>query len=128
MLEASNKKFTLGGSYTIANFNQVLKLKTQQKNVSNDLKFTLNASMNSNTALIRNFGTNSETDSETNTARATSGTRSWNIDFKADYVVSKRIRVGAFFDYTSNMPLVSTSAYPTSNTNYGLSINMSLVK
>jgi len=42
--------------------------------------------------------------------------------------VSKRITMGAYFDYQNNMPLVSTSAYPTTSSNYGLSITMSLVK
>jgi len=36
--------------------------------------------------------------------------------------------MGAYFDYQTNTPLVSTSAYPTTNSNYGLTINMSLVK
>lgn len=50
------------------------------------------------------------------------------MNFTANYVVSKRITMGAYFDYQSNTPLVSTTSYPTTNTNYGLSINMSLVK
>ena len=36
--------------------------------------------------------------------------------------------MGAYFDYQANTPLVSTSSYPTTSSNYGLSINMSLVK
>ena len=120
LVEATSKSFSLGGSYKIANFNKVLKLKTQQQNVNNDLTFNLNVKMSSNTALIRKI--------ESNTAQATSGTRTWNVNFTANYVVSKRITMGAYFDYNNNMPLVSTTAYPTTNCNYGLSINMSLVK
>ena len=37
LVEALSRSFTLGGSYKIANFNQVLKLKTKQQNVNNDL-------------------------------------------------------------------------------------------
>ena len=120
LVEATSKSFTLGGSYKIANFNKVLKLKTTQQNVNNDLTFNLNVKMSSNTALIRMI--------EANTAQATSGTRTWSVNFTAQYVVSKRITVGAYFDYQTNTPLVSTSSYPTTNSNYGLSINMSLVK
>ena len=120
VVESTSKQFKLGGSYKIANFNKVLKLKTQQQNVNNDLDLNLNITMSSNTALIRKI--------EANTAQATSGTRSWNISFSANYVVSKRITIGAFYEYLSNMPLVSTSAYPTTSTNYGLSIKMDLVK
>ena len=120
LVEASAKSFTLGGSYKIANFNQVLKLKTKQQNVNNDLTFNLNVKMSSNSSLIRKI--------ESNTAQATNGTRTWAVNFTANYVVSKRITMGAYFDYQSNMPLVSTTSYPTTNSNYGLSINMSLVK
>ncbi len=120
LVEASTRSFSLGGSYKIANFNQVLKLKTKQQNVNNDLTFTLNVKMSSNSSLIRKI--------ESNTAQATNGTRTWSANFTANYVVSKRITMGAYFDYQSNMPLVSTSSYPTSSCNYGMSINMSLVK
>ena len=120
LVEASSKSFSLGGSYKIANFNQVLKIKTKQQNVNNDLTFNLNVKMSSNTSLIRKI--------EFNTAQATNGTRTWSVNFVANYVVSKRITMGAYFDYQANTPLVSTSSYPTTSSNYGLSINMSLVK
>ena len=120
LVEASTRSFSLGGSYKIANFNQVLKLKTKQQNVNNDLTFNLNVKMSSNMSLIRKI--------EFNTAQATSGTRTWAVNFMANYVVSKRITLGAYFDYQSNTPLVAISSYPTTSTNYGLQINMSLVK
>ena len=120
LVENMSRSFMLDGSYKIANFNQVLKLKSKQQNVNNDLVFSLNIKMSSNTNLIRKI--------DTNTAQATSGTRTWSFAFKANYVMSKRITLGAYVDYTSNTPLVSTSSYPTTNSNYGLSIKMSLVK
>ncbi len=120
LVEASSTSFTLGASYTIANFNQVLKIKKSQQNVNNDLKLSFNAKMSSGMNLIRKI--------DANTAQATNGTRSWNINFMANYVVSKRIELGAFFDYTANTPMVSTSSYPTTSSNYGLSIKMNLVK
>ena len=129
LVEATQKSLTVGGSYKIANFNQVLKLKSKQQNVNNDLTFNLNVKMSSNTSLIRKWRVSEETNSiEKDLAQPTNGTRTWSINFTANYVVSKRITMGAFFDYQSNMPLVSTSSYPTTSSNYGLSINMSLVK
>ena len=129
LVEAATKSFSLGGSYKIANFNQVLKIKSKQQNVNNDLTINLNVKMSSNSSLIRKWravdGTNSI---EQDLAQPTNGTRTWSINCTANYVMSKRITVGAYFDYQSNMPLVSTSSYPTTSSNYGLSINMSLVK
>ena len=120
IVEASNRQFVLGAGYKIANFNSVLKLKTKQQGVSNDLTLNLNVQWSNNTALIRKI--------EDRSAQATSGTKTLSINFTANYVLSKRITLGAFFDHQINTPLVSASAYPTTNSNYGLSINMSLVK
>ena len=120
LVEASSKSFVLGGSYKIANFNQVLKIKSKQQNVNNDLTFNLNVKMSNNISLYRKF--------EDNTAKANSGTRTWTANFTANYVVSKRITMGAYYDFQSNFPLVATNSYPTTSSNYGLSINLSLVK
>ena len=110
----------IGAGYKIANFNTVLKMKNRQKGVSNDLTLNLDFQINNNTALIRKI-----LDA---TAQPTSGTRTLGINFTANYVMSKRVTVGAYFDYQVNTPLVSTSSYPTTNSNYGISINMSLAK
>ena len=120
LVEASSKGFSLTGSYTIANFNQVLKIKKKQQNVNNDLKLNLTVKMSNNTNLIRKY--------ETNTAQATSGTRTWSASFTANYVMSKRIEMGAYFDYQANTPIVSPNSYPTTSSNYGLTIKMNLVK
>ena len=120
LVEDYGRSFQVGGSYKIANFNQVLKLKNKQQNVNNDLTINILAKMTSNMALIRKI--------DANTAQATSGTQTWNINFTADYVVSKRIKLGAYFDYQTNTPLVSTTSYPTTNSNYGIKITMDLVK
>ena len=132
LVEAATKQFTVGLSYKIANFNQVLKIKSQQQNVNNDLTINCNVQMSSNTALIRKFEAGLVHEYEANTAQPTaqptSGTRTMGINFTANYVVSKRITMGAYFDYQANTPLVSTNSYPTTSSNYGLTINMSLVK
>ena len=120
LVEASSKSFVVGGSYKIANFNHVLKIKSKQQNVNNDLTLNLNVKMSDNTSIIRKI--------DSNTAQATNGTRTWNINFTANYVVSKLITMGAFFDMQTNTPLVSTNAYPTRNSNYGLTITMALAK
>ena len=120
LVEGGSKSFVVGAAYKIANFNQVLKIKSQQQNVNNDLTINFNVKMSDNTSIIRKI--------DTNTAQATNGTRTWGVNFTADYVVSKRIKMGAFFDLQTNTPLVSNNAYPTRNSNYGLKIEMSLVK
>ena len=120
LVEAMTRSFVLGAGYKIANFNSVLKLKGKQKGVSNDLTMNLNVQMNNNTALIRKM--------DVNTTQATSGTRTFSVNFTANYQMSKRVTVGAYFDHQVNTPLVSATSYPTTNSNFGLSLNLSLAK
>lgn len=120
IVEATSKQLTIGAGYKIANFNTILKLGSKQGGVSNDLSLNLDFSFSNNQSLIRKI--------ETAFTQATNGTQTMSINFTASYVLSKRITLSAFFDHQVNTPLVSNSSYPTSNSNYGISINMSLAR
>ncbi len=120
IVEASTTDFTVGIGYKIANFNTVLKLKNKQTGVSNDLTVNADFSFRKNLALIRRI--------EQNFTQATNGTRTMALKMSANYVLSKRITLGAYFDHQINTPLVSSSAYPITNSNYGISLRLSLVK
>ncbi len=120
IVEASTTDFTVGLGYKIANFNAILKIKNKQTGVSNDLTINADFSFRKNLALIRRI--------EQNFTQATSGTQTMAIKVTANYVLSKRITLGAYFDHQTNNPLVSSSAYPVSNSNYGISVRLSLMK
>ena len=120
IVEASTTDFTIGAGYKIANFNTILKLKGSQTGVSNDLTINADFSFRKNQALIRRI--------EQNFTQATSGTRTTMLKVTANYVLSKRITVGAYFDHQINTPLVSSSSYPITNSNYGISVRLSLLK
>jgi len=120
VVEATSKQFTFGAGYKIANFNKILKIGSRQGNVNNDLSLNLDLSWSSNQALIRRI--------ETAYTQATSGTSTFSINFTASYVLSRRVTLSAFFDHQINTPLVSNSSYPTTNSNYGISVNISLTR
>ena len=120
LVEASQKAFTFGGGYKIANFNTVLKMKGGQKGVSNDLTLNADFSLQNNQSIIRKM--------QEGSSQATAGTKSIAINFTASYVLSKRITLQAYFDHQINKPLISSSAYPTTNSNYGVSVNLSLAQ
>ena len=120
LVEALSKSFVIGGGYKIANFNTFLKMRGSQQGVSNDLTMNLDFSLTNSSALIRKI--------ESNLTQATSGSRTLSINFTANYILSKRITVGAYFDHQVNTPLVSSTAYPTTNSSYGISVNLSLTK
>ena len=120
VVEASSSGLTVGAGYKIVGFNTVLKMKGTQTGVSNDLTLNADVSYNHNTALIRRI--------ETNYAQPTSGTDSWRINFTANYVLSRRVTLAAYFEHQINNPIITTSSYPTTNTSYGLSLNLSLAR
>lgn len=120
IVEATSKQVTVGAGYKIANFNRILKIGSSQGGVSNDLTMNLDFSFSNNQSLIRKI--------ETAFTQAQNGTQTLSINFTAQYILSRRLTLGAFFDHQVNTPLVSNSSYPTSNTNYGISVNMSLAR
>ncbi len=120
LVEATSKSLTIGSGYKIVGFNSVLKMKGSQQGVSNDLTLDANFSYQMNQALIRKI--------ENNYTQATNGTRTISINFTASYVLSKRLTVAAYFDHQINVPLISSSSYPTTDSNYGISFNLSLAR
>ena len=120
LVETTSKQITVGAGYKIANFNTILKMGRSQGGVSNDLTINLDFSFSNNQALIRRI--------ESGYTQATSGTQTMSINFMASYVLSRKVTLNAFFDHQVNTPLVSNSSYPTSNSNFGVSVNMSLAR
>lgn len=120
VVEATTKGLTFGAGYTIVGFNTVLKMKGSQQGVSNDLTLKADFSLQNTQALIRRI--------ESNYTQPTSGTRTLSINFTANYVMSRKLTLGAFFDHQVNTPIVTTSSYPTSNSSYGLSLNFNLAR
>ena len=120
MVEATTRGLTVGLGYKIVGFNTILKMRGSQKGVSNDLTINADISLQNTQALIRRI--------ESNYTQPTSGTRTFTINFNASYILSRRLTLAAYFDHQVNTPLVSTSAYPTSNSSYGLSLNLNLAR
>lgn len=118
IVEANQRGITVGLGYKIVGFNTVLKMKGSQQGISNDLTINADFGYSQSTALIRRI--------ENAYTQATSGTRTININIAANYIMSKRLTIGAFFDHQINTPLVSSTSYPTTNTSFGLQFNLSL--
>jgi cell surface protein SprA len=120
LVEGTQRGLTIGAGYKIVDFASVLKFKGRQTGVSNDLNLQADISYAHSIALIRRI--------EDTYTQATSGTRNITINLTAQYSLSKRVTLGMFFDHQINTPLVSTSSYPTTNTSYGLTFNLSLAR
>lgn len=120
VVEATQRGITAGVGYKIVGFNSVLKIKGKQQGISNDLTINGDFSYTLNQALIRKI--------ENAYTQATSGSRTISFNLAANYILSKKMTVGMYFEHQINTPLVSSSAYPTTNTAFGLSFNFSLAR
>ena len=121
VVEATTSGFKIGAGYKIVGFNTFLKIKGSQQGVSNDLTLNADIGFDNTRALIRRI----ESDGYT---QPTSGTKTFTINYTASYILSKKLTLSAYFDHQVNTPIVTTSSYPTTNTNYGISVNLSLAR
>ena len=120
VVEATTRGLTFGAGYKIVGFNTFLKMKGSQSGISNDLTINAEFSLQNTQALIRRI--------ESAYTQPTSGTRNLGINFTANYILSRRLTIGAYFDHQVNTPLVTTSSYPTTNSSYGISLNLNLAR
>jgi cell surface protein SprA len=58
-------------------------------------------------------------------SQSTGGTNIISIKVSADYVINERINIRLFYDRIINKPVVSNS-FPTTNTNAGISLRLTL--
>ena len=119
LVESLSNEYIIGVGYKLTEFNKVLKMKAKE-NFSNDLTVRLDFSFRKTMSLIRKI--------EERLTQATSGNIAKTIQFSADYALSRALTLRAFYDLQINEPIVSTSSYPTSNSNYGISLRFSLTQ
>jgi cell surface protein SprA len=62
------------------------------------------------------------------TTQATSGNESFNYSLSADYTYSKMLNMSFFFERKKTIPLISASSYPTTTTDFGVSLKFSLTR
>lgn len=120
IVEALQRGVTFGMGYKITGFNSVLKIKGQQKGINHDLQLNGDLGISQTQALIRRI--------ETAYTQATSGTRTLNMNLKANYQMSRRLQLGAYLEHQANMPIVSSTSYPTSSTAFGISMSLNLAR
>ncbi|MDR1356103.1 MAG: cell surface protein SprA [Tannerellaceae bacterium] len=119
MVDSRTDEIVVGVGYKLTEFNKVLKMRPAQ-NFSNDLTVRLDYSYRKTQSLIRKI--------QESLTQATSGNKANMIRFSADYGVSRSLTLRAFYDWEMNEPLISSAAYPTSNSNYGVSIRFILTQ
>ena len=145
--EALSKDFVIGMGYKISNFNlfggnasrKIKKAQTgrnakQQNNkkqtattttssrggVNHDLNLRLDISFRKQASITRDIATV--------TSAASSGNSAFKMSFMADYTLSRLLTLSAYYDRQTNTPLLSSSSYPTTTQDFGLSLKFSLTR
>ena len=140
--EALSKDWVIGMGYRINNFSlfeggaRKLKVKTgagnkkdnrnassnsqQMRGTNHDLNLRLDFSFRKQAAIVRDIASM--------TSSASSGNNALKLSFSADYTFSKLLTMSFYYDRQTNTPLLSSSSYPTTTQDFGLSIKFSLTR
>ena len=62
------------------------------------------------------------------TSSASSGNTAFKLSFSADYTLSRLLTMSFYYDRQTNTPLLSSSSYPTTTQDFGLSLKFSLTR
>ena len=101
--------------------------KTTQKNQKNQ-KGSVNHDLNMRIDLSFRKQANITRDIATRASSASSGNSALKITFAADYTLSRFLTLSAYYDRQTNTPLLSSSSYPTTTRDFGISMRFSLTR
>ena len=91
---------------------------SSKSGINHDLNLRLDVSLRKQAAITRDIATG--------TSSASSGNTAFKISFMADYTLSRLLTLTAYYDQQTNTPLLSSSTYPTTTYDFGLSMKFSL--
>lgn len=104
--------------------------KSQQQNQSSNASSNASEGMNNELNLRLDFSLRDQSalnrDIISLNSQATSGNKALKISFIADYTLSKLLTLSAYYDRQTNTPLLSSSSYPTTQQDFGVSMRFSL--
>lgn len=113
--ETSGNEIVLGLGYRFGNLPIFLK----SKQLNNDINVQFDFSIRKNNTIIRRITENVD--------QLTAGEKVMFIKVSADYTFNNRLNLRLFYDRKVDTPYLSLS-YPTTNTNFGLSIRYTLMQ
>ena len=123
MVETQNNEIAFNIGYKILDmklFSGNKASKSKQKKSGNDINIRADFSFRNQSSICRSI--------DKGTTQATSGNKSFNYSVTADYAYSKALSFSLYFDRQKTIPLISTSSYPTTTTDFGVSMKFSLTR
>ena len=93
---------------------------SKKTGVNHDLNLRLDISFRDQASITRDIATR--------TSAASNGNSAIKVSFMADYTLSRLLTLSAYYDRQTNKPLLSSSSYPTTTHDFGLSMKFSLTR
>ena len=118
MTEIKGNEIVIGTGYRLKEVKFPLKL-GGNKDIESDLNLRADVSIRRNRTITRDF------DVDPTTNQVTSGQTVISIKTSADYMISDKLNLRAFFDRIVTRPAISTT-FPTANTNAGIALRFTL--
>jgi len=118
LIETRSNDIVLGMGYKIKNLKLFGGGSNTKNPVSNDLNIQANFTIKDQSALSRNI--------QELITQSTSGNKAVKFTLSADYAFSRLLTMRFYFDRQKNTPLVSSSAYPVTTTDFGFTFKFSL--
>lgn len=118
--EMRRTQYTVGLSYFFREVPLIFNLGNNTQNLKTDLRLSGDFVLSDDVTILRSL---EETDQE---SQIYQGNKIIRFKLSADYTISKNIMLRLFFDRDVNRPKVS--AIPTSNTNFGFSVRVTLAQ
>jgi len=94
--------------------------RSSKSGVNHDLNLRLDVSLRSQASITRDIASG--------ISSASSGNSAFKLSFMADYTLSRLLTLTAYYDSQTNTPLLSSSSYPTTTHDFGLSVKFSLTR
>jgi cell surface protein SprA len=92
----------------------------RRSGINHDLNLRLDISLRDQAAITRDIASR--------TSSASSGNSAFKMSFMADYTLSRLMTLSAYYDRQTNKPLLSSSSYPTTTHDFGVSLKFSLTR
>ena len=93
---------------------------SNKKGVNHDLNTRFDVSFRRQAAITRDIASG--------VSSASSGNSALKISLQADYTLSRMLTLTAYYDRQTNTPLLSSSSYPTTTQDFGVSLKFSLTR
>jgi cell surface protein SprA len=93
---------------------------SRSKGINHDLNMRVDFSLRSQAAITRDIASG--------VSSASSGNSALQLKFAADYTLSRLMTLTFYYDRQTNTPLLSSSSYPTTTRDFGLSLKFSLTR